>query len=304
MVQTGITDEIEVKEKSGGSAVITDKFGVLIAGSHTHRQEVRQHPGIGQGPKYQSNIPGVTETTGGLSCMPHDLRFLQVFGSETTGSGTYTVTPDNTLPTYTYKQEKVDGGGTATLETFKFGSFTLRVSEGNELEAELEGMAEDFKFDETETITTESPGGDPRPFFDCTLKIGGTAVGSVDTFVTDFNRNLEAFKGIEDDTGAAKRKPTEIIEKLFDVSFRAVVNIENSRAWEEMLDDTTDPLEVQEDPATQDVALDVNTSAGSATFKVITATMEEVSSEMENDAEKRTATLRGVGQDWKATGDT
>jgi len=286
MVETGITEEIELQEKSGGSEVLTDKLGLIQSATHTVSQSVETVASVGQGAQPQANVDGVAQIEGGVTCNPSNLEILELFGTFTdNGDGTYTVSPDDTLPSFTFKQLKVSGGGTAILDGFKFGSFSLSAENEGRLELTADGQGTSFKFDDSETITTESPETDVRKFFDAQVSIDGSTVGSVESFTVDFNRDLEAFKGIEDDAAGEKRTPTEIVEKIFDLSFDIVINIENGRAYEEGLGDSSSPYEVQDDRSNVDITITVETSAGSDEFKVFDALAEEVSAEQNNEGE-------------------
>lgn len=302
MVQTGVTDEIILEDS--GNTDITDELGVITSASHTVNQPVDQRRSIGQGAKPVTNLDNLAEITGGIECQPPKLEILKVFGSYTdNGNGTYTVTFDDTLPTHTFKQQKVDSGGTVTLTGFKFGSFSLSVSENETLSLSMDGQGTDFSNDTSETISTPSGDFSARQFFDCKLDIDGTNVGSVDSATIDLNRSLNAFKGIEDDASGEKRLPTEIIEENFELSFNIVINIENNRAYEEALDDTSSPLEVQDSRSNVPITLIVETDAGTDDFKLTGCLVDEVSSDQENNGQKRTATITGVAQDGTIDGD-
>jgi len=303
MVQTGITDEI-LLEETGGGTDITQFLGPITGAGHTVTQDVNQRKSIGQGVKPVTNLDTVAELQGSLDFQPGDMQWLQLFGSFTdNGDGTYTVTLDQTLDQYTFKQQKVDDGGTVTLDNFTFGSFTLDVGEGDTMSVSVDGQSTDFQNDTTETITTPAVTQEPRQFFQCYVEIGGTAVGSVDSASIDHNRSLQQFKGLEDDADGRKRLPTEIIPSDFSLSYSLVVNIENNRAYEEALDDTTSPLEIQDSRSDTTVTLVVETEAGTDRLELTGALFDEVSADMENNGEKRTATITGVALDATVNGD-
>lgn len=302
--QTFTADEATLQTTSGNNERL-DLFGHLKNISHTSSSDVNQSYSIGQGGAAQALTDGLQTNEAALTGQPPNLECLRVFGSYSVSSGTYTITPDDSLSTYTFKQQKVDGGGVVTLKEFKFGSYSLSIDSNANISVETDGQARVFDgYDDSETITTPSPAGAPREFFHATLKIDGTAVGSIEGFTQDFNRSLEAIKGIEDDSAGNKRQPTAIIEKLFDVSGNIVVNIENSRAYEEFLDDSSNPYKLQDDRTEVDIALEIDTSAGSDTHTVKGCLFEEISAEMNDDGDKRTASLAFVGRTWETTGDT
>jgi hypothetical protein len=171
------------------------------------------------------------------------------------------------------------------------------------LELAADGQGTTFKFDDSETITTEAPDTQVRKFFDAQVSMDGTTVGSVDSFTVDFNRDLEAFKGIEDDAAGEKRTPTEIVEKIFDVAFDIVINIENGRAYEEALGDSSSPYEVKDDRGNITVTVTVDTPAGTDDLELQGARPEEVSAEQNNEGEVLTASVSGVAQTWTVNGD-
>jgi len=304
MVENFIADEATLQEFSGGTEKIP-LFGHLKNISHTSNADVNQSYSIGQGGAAQSLQDGLQTNTAALTGEPPNLEVLQVFGDYTdNGDGTYTVVPADNLPRYTFKQQKIDGGGVITLDEYKFGSYSLSVESNGNISLETDGQARVFGgFDENETITTPEPAGNPREFFHATLKIDGTAVGSIESFSQDFNRNLEAIKGIEDDSAGNKRQPTAIIEKLFDVSGSTIVNIENSRAYEEFTGDTSSVYELQDERTEVDIELEIDTTAGTDTHTVKGCLFEEISAEMNDDGEKRTVSLAFVGRTWETNGD-
>jgi len=301
-LQTGISEDIEILDN--GSTDITDLFGVNTLASHNVEQETTPVPSIGQGTKPVATTDGVATIQGSITCQPSDLRVLQVFGSFTdNGDGTYTVTFDEKLPAHTFKQEKVDGNGTAELQGFKFGSMTLSVEEDGVLTLDASGLGNDFEFDESASVDTASPNLGPREFFQTSLSIDGTSVGSVESVEINMERELSSEKGIEDDAQGEKRTPTAILETAFNLDMVAVVNIENQRAWEEALGDTSSPYEPVDNRAPVPATLTVETPNGTDTVTLSGFLPEEVSSEMANDGEKRTATLAGTLQDITVDGD-
>lgn len=303
-IQTGISENIKVEEKSGGNTNITNRFGLLLNSSHTVVQPTETRGSIGSGAQPMATIDRVAEISGDIVCNPPKLRILEVFGNFIdNGDGTFTVNPTDTLETYTFKQQKVSGGGTVTLDDFKFGSFSLTAEEDSELELTLDGQALDFSASDSETITTETPDKNVREFFNAVVKIDGTAVGSVESFTVDFNRNLESFKGIEDDAAGEKRKPSVIIEKLFDISYDITINVENLRAYEEALDDSSSPYEIQDSRSNVDIEIVLDTADGQDTLTLSNTRSDEVSSEQSADVDKVTATITGVAQDWQVNGD-
>lgn len=302
MVETGLSEQISIKDS--GSTEKADLLGIITAADHTKTDDVTQLASIGQGAQYQQNVDGLVEITGSVTGMPANLKALQFLGTLTdNGDGTYTVTPDETLPEYTFKQQKIEGGGTVTMDNFKFGSFSLSCSEGENMELELSGMAKDFQEDESETISTPAVSGTVRRFFDTKVKMSGSVVGSLDSWTVDFNRNLEAFKGIEDFDSGDKRKPTELIEKLYDISFNFEINITDHTAYKEAMDSSSSPHTINDNRGNTTVEVVIDTSAGTDTLQLTNSRPDEVSSDMANDAEKRTVTLTGVAQDWQVDGD-
>lgn len=304
MVETGLADAISVVDSNGSGSEIVNKFGILVGAQHSQSQDVTQKSSIGLQPRVQENLDGVAEISGQITSNPPNLQVLEIFGTFTdNGDDTYTVEPDENLPVFEMEQQKIDGGGVATLEGFKFGSFSLSVQEDQELELEVSGMGDGFEFDDTATISQSQPDGSPRRFFDCKVKMDGTVVGSVDTATLDFNRDLEAFKGIEDDAAGEKRTPTELIEKMFGLSFNIVINIEDATAYEKALDDAGNPYTIQDERSDITISIVIDTDAGTDEITYTGARAEEVSADMANDVEKRTATVSGVAQDWDVDGD-
>ena len=300
--ETGMADEVKI-EDAGDSSDYTQYLGRITAASHTVSPDVTQGYTIGDW-KPKENIDGLTTIEGSVTCSPPNLKLLQLVGtySEDTDEGIYSISLDKILGKTTFKQQKIGDGGVATLSGFKFGSYTMRVGEDQDLEIELSGQGDDFDLDTSTTITTPSANSyDTKKYYDVKVSIDGDTVGSAASVTADYNRDLEAIKGMEDNSS---RTPTEIIEKNFDHSFDIDINITNADAYSKMLDDASSPYTIQDERSDQDIVVTIDTSAGNDTYTMKNCRMEEISSDMDDSKDKRIATIRGVCRDVEISGDT
>ncbi len=297
-IQTGISDEVVIEEKDSGTD-ITQYLGRITGASHTYRDPTDQGYGIGDW-KPQEIMEGQVTIEGSVTCMPPDLQPFRLIGTYTDEDGTYTITPDKKLTEMTFKQQKIDDGGVVTIDSFKFGSYTMRFGEDQDLEIEFSGQGKSFQLDTGSTIDTPSSTYDTRRFYDVKVAIDGETIGSVSSFTADFNRDLEAVRGLED---SSSRTPTEIIEKNFDHSFDIDINITDGDAYKHALNDTSSPYTVQDNKSTVDVTVTITTSSGSDEYQMTGCMVSEISSDMSDDAEKRIASIRGVATDVTIDGD-
>ncbi len=297
--ETGMADEVKIID-AGDSSDYTQYLGRITAASHTVSPDVAQGYTIGDW-KPKENIDGMTTIEGSVTCNPPNLKLLQLVGTYSEGSGTYSISLDKILGKNTFKQQKIGDGGVATLSGFKFGSYTLRVGEDQDLEVELSGQGDDFDLDTSATITTPSSTYDTKKYYDVTVSIGGDTIGSAASVTADYNRDLEAVKGMEDNSN---RTPSEIIEKNFDHSFDMDINITDADAYNKALDSSSSPYTIQDERSDQDIVITISTSAGSDTYTMKNCRMEEISSDMDDSKDKRIATIRGVCRDVEISGDT
>lgn len=292
--KTGVTDEVNVVEESG-STDITDELGLIQSASWDIRDPAERANSVGGGTTSQQFVDGLIVPNVTLSVAVPDLRALQLVGSLSSGSITF----DDALPKHTQKFQ-VDTSTVLEVTGVKFGRAVVNVSRGNLVTIDFEGIGTDFTFSDS-TISTSISTDDVLTYLDATYKVGGTAVGSVDSATFTYQRDISAERGLEDTSAGSKRLPTEIIERIKDVSSDATIEITDNTAWKEVHDDATLPVEPQDSRSTVDVALDLG---GGGQLDMTGGKFTSNQGELADDNDIRTVDVEYVGQDASVSGIT
>lgn len=290
--KTGITDEINVIEESG-STDITDQLGLVQSASWDIRDPAQRGNSVGGGTTTQQFIDGLIVPTVNLSLAVPSFEALQLVGSLSSGNVTF----DDTLPKHTQKFQ-VDDSTVLEVTGVKYGRAVVNVSRGNMVTIDFEGIGTDFAFKDT-TISTSLTTDDMLTYLDATYKIDGTVVGTVDSASITYERNISAERGIEDTSSGEKRLPTEIIERIKDVSSDATIEITDDTAWKEVHDDSTLPVEPQDSRATVDVAIDLGDGGQ---LDLTGGKFQSEGGELAADNEIRTVDTEYQGQDASVSG--
>lgn len=296
--KSGISDKALV-EDSGGSE-ITDDIGWVDTASHTITNNSEKKASVNSGSSYAYILDGQIDVEGALTARILDLKALKLLGTyeEDTEAGTWEVSLDDELPTHTFKQKITEGTDrTILLKDFKFGRAVIRLNKGEEVTIDFEGMGKDAEVQETDISPTE-PSDEPLSYLDATVKIGGTAVGSLDSGSITYTRSLEAVRGIED---TSARTATELIEKLKDFTFDLTFEITDGEAWERAFGTSSYPLSTQEDRDNTTVSIVLGDTEG--TIELSDARANDVENELASDGEIRTATITGDALDATVSGD-
>lgn len=272
---TGISDKVKILD-SGSSEV---SFGFIQSASHRIDNRMETRAGVGGGTSYQYHFDRVVEISGSIDTFPTSLEILKIFGSYSSGSVTFT----DTLPEHTI-QMNTDGSNYIEITGAKFGSFTLEITKGEEVKLSVDFMGKSAEV-KSGTISYSMPSVDPLNFLDAKVKIGGSYVGSLETTTIKYNRDLEAVRGIENVSDGDKRKPSEIIEKLKNITFDMTIEITDNTAWTQVMGGST----IQD--SRSDVTIVIETANGDIT--ITGCRVNDLDSDKGADGEIRTAKISG-----------
>jgi hypothetical protein len=275
-----------------GVTDITDDLGYIESAGYDIRNNHEDYPSINGGTKYQYTLDGVCEIDGTLSVSILDFKALKLMG---TLDGSWEVTLDDTLPSFTFKTVN-EVGKLMNLNDFKFGRVTVRFNKTEKrITADFEGKGLSYEIT-TGAISPSVPSTIPLQSLDLSVKLGDTAVGSVASGTITYDRELEAVRGIESTSAGDKRKATALIEKLKNFEFDLEIEVTDSTPWTKALGGT-----VIQDTRT-DTTLDLIGSDTQGTI-ALTGVRADVSQELTAGAEIVTVRLTGTAKDATITGD-
>ncbi|MEA3432407.1 MAG: hypothetical protein U9R01_07045 [candidate division WOR-3 bacterium] len=287
---TGILDEVQIFDST--STDITADVGHINTASYGLDHKTKQYPSIGGGASYVELIDDFVDIKTSLSIHPLSGTgfngVAQLFGTITTDVTWSWAWPD-TLPEFKINASLISGEY-AELTNVKFGSWSIKASKGNPVEVTLDGLAKNFKI-VAGTATNTPPATSRLVYLDGYGKIDGTAVGSIDNISIDGSRGLEAVRGIESTAAGSRRLPSEIIEKMKDISFSATIEITDDLAYQKALGDSALPYEIVDTRA--NIALDMylNSQVKIALTNCAIQTLDHGKSA---DAEIRTVDIKGI----------
>lgn len=225
----GVSDKIQVLEETAygdGGAGGEIVFGI------TRRFEWRVETSTNKTWGLETSGPGATVITDGILVvsgsheweLTNGSEFKAIFGTKT-GTGTYTLSTANTLPSYAVKA--VDGDDFILISGIKYSKFTVTVSRDETIlvSADWFGQRVQDTSDFTPTVTSVLP----LTYADGCLKFGGTAQTEVDSIVVEINRSVVPRKFIECSADSEGRRIiSSLIEGPLDVNFNGVMGAKRS----------------------------------------------------------------------------
>lgn len=295
--KTGISDQAVVKN-SGGTE-ITDELGRIGTVSWDIQDDAERIADVNSGADYASTVDTLITMQGSLSLMAPGFRVMKLMGSETTGSGTWTISLDDTLPKHTLQAQATEED-IVEFTGVKFGSVRAEATQGDFLRLTFDWMATDFSFKNT-TITGATPNDEPVTWLDGSATLNSVAM-SLENATLRYDRNLQSVRGIESTTAGEKRLPSELIEQVKDLSFDASVEIEDETPFEQSHDDTSFPIEPVDSRSDKNFKLDFGGTAGS--WDMTGGRVFSQSGELNEEKDVRTADLEGHARGATITGDT
>ena len=277
--QTGISDQVKVLDSTPAEV----SFGWIQGASHRIDNRMETRGAIGGGADFQYHLDKVVETTGTIETFPTSLEILKVFGSYSQGSITFT----DTLPEHTI-QMNTDSGNYIEISNAKFGRFSLEITKGEEVRLSVDFMGKSAET-KSGSISYTLPTSSPLNFLDAKVKIDGSYVGSVESVSVEYNRDLEAVRGIENISSGDLRKPSEIIEKMKAISFNITIEITNGTAWNQVMGGST----IQD--SRSDITIVIETGNGDITLTG--SRVNDLDADKGADGEIRTVKISGNALD-------
>jgi len=321
--KTGLSDAVQIQDSSG-----TDLFSsvdVNISGA-THDVTIPSDrlASIGSGASYVSRADQPVEVTGDISLRAISLKPFELIGNRTDNADVYTIEPttDDILPEWDFVQQITDtetihlsgyddsGAEPSPAEGFKFDEATLSIEKDSPVSMSFSGLGL-YAEVQSETITTNNSELDPENWLDAHVEIDGTEVGSVDSAEVTIARDGEAVRGIENQKENFKLLPTQVVERMRDVSFNMTIEITDSQAWQEVFDDDSTPLYASDDRSEVQINVvlgdrddgdETNFSQGGE-IQVKDALVTNASADLSDDAEVRTVDIEGNARSWTVKGE-
>lgn len=320
--KTGLADEVKLEDSSGND--LTD-IGYFQTASHDISINSETLSAIGSGAKAVDRLDQPMEVSGDLSLRTTDLIATRLIGeySEPTAS-TWRVdfsgiSNDDKLPEFKYFQQisnsqtLVMGGwsyssGTISPEPgFKFTSATLTIEQEGAVELEFEGLGTYAEIQDTTISTTLPSSLGMANWIDASVRIDGTAVGSLDTVEVSIDRNGEVVRGIESRVRDTRLLPDEVIEQELEIEFTLTIEVSDVQSWEELFQQTSFPLQPEGERSERQIEVDLgDNSSGNnvrGTLVLENALPDSVEGELSDDKDIRTVTLSGKTRTAHAEGD-
>lgn len=276
---TGISDVCLVFDE--GDADITNTLGHIMGVRYDLGNQVTQYGSCGGGADYLENIHNVIDATVGVTIHPTDLGSclaeFDPFGASSD------ICPEVNFKFNVWGEDA--SMKVIYLKDAKMGTMTVRLSKDNPVEVEVSGKAKDYQID-TGSISHTPPSASREYYLDGYVTMGGSPVGSVDNFTITVERGVEAVRGCEQVSAGDRRLPTEIIEKMRDISFDGTVEITDSAMFTHLMGNAS---AIQDSPS--DIA--VTLVLDSTTVTLTGCAMDTVGVDRTSDGEVRTLTVRG-----------
>jgi hypothetical protein len=286
-VNSGLSENIEFVDENGDS--IQNLFGSYNSASFIIDESTRREGTIGNDGKPTEISDGPVENRASITCKPETLEILKIMGSYDSNAGT--VTFDKFLP----KHQELNGQHTANkrfnFQDFKVGGFTLTSEIDGTVTIEFSPIHAEKGQIQDQTVDLSAVKGSPLQWVDTTVKINGSQFGITESVNSELNRNINPEYGL-----GQGREPAEITEGQYNINLSFVVKVQDSSAWEELLDQTTYPLTVQDERSPiSELSIDFGDGQGEL---VITNGKAEINTfDMDEEKDTRTVELSFEAED-------
>jgi len=292
-VESGFAENIEFIDENGDS--IQNLFGAFSSASFLINESTRPEGTFNNEGKPAEISDGPVTFESSIECKPNSLEILKIMGSFDSQNGT--ISFPGKLP----KHDQLVGQFTDTPERFNFEFFKVG---GFTLSAELDGtvllefdpiLAQQGEIQE-KSVDVPAVKQSPLQWTDAQVKIDGLVFGTVESFEVSVDRDLNSEHGLGEG-----RKPSEITEGGFDISFSFVSKIRSSTTSKDdqyklLLDDDNRPLNVK-DERTPVSEISVQFGIGGEEIVVSNGKAEINSLDFDEDKDTRTVELDFQGTD-------
>lgn len=288
MAESGLSERIEFVDDSGTN--IEDDFGAYSSASFQIADANRREGTIGNDGRAAAISDGPVENVANIVCKPQTLEILKIMGTFDSNAGT--ISFDKFLP----KHQVLNGQYTANerfhFEDFKVGGFILSADIDASVTIEFGPIYAETGQIEQQTVSVNDADATPLQWTDTVVKINGTQFGVTESVAGQtLNRNLNPEYAL-----GQGREPVEHTEGQFNIQPSFVIKVEDAEPWEELLDDTTYPLTVQDSrsPITE-ISFDFGDGNGEL---VITNAKAEINTfDMDEEKDTRTVELSFNAED-------
>lgn len=288
MVEVGLSENIELVDENASN--IEQDFGAFASASFIKTENSRREGTIGNDGKPTVIADGPVENRAAITCKPESLEILKVMGSFNSGAGT--ITFDKFLPELDELNGQFTDSHRFHYENVKFGGFNLAAEVDATVTIEFSPIHATFGEIQQNTVDTAAVDGSPLQWTDAVVKVDGSQFGIVESVTGDtLNRNLSPEYGL-----GQGREPAEIVEGQFNIQPSFVVKVEDAEPWKELLDDTTFPLQTQDERSPiSEVSFDFGDGNGEIVFTNLKA---EISTfDMDEEKDTRTVELSFEAED-------
>jgi len=288
-IQSGLSENIELIDQNSNN--IQDLFGAYSSASFIIDESARREGTIGNDGKPTEIMDGPVENRATVECKPESLEILKVMGSYDSNAGT--ITFDANLPLLNELNGQHTDNERFHFTNVKFGSFTLTSELDDTVLIEFDPVHAETGEIEEQTVDVNPVKGSPLQWTDTVFKINGSQFGVTESVTSTLDRNISAEHGL-----GQGREPAEIIEGQFDIELSFLVKVQDASAWEELLDDTTYPLTVQ-DQRSPINELSIDFGDGNGELVVEEGKAEINTFDMEEEKDVRTVELTVQGENIK-----
>jgi len=288
MVEVGLSENIELVDETGSN--IEQDFGAFASASFIIDESTRREGTIGNDGRATEISDGPVENRATITCKPETLEILKVMGSYDSGAGT--ITFDKFLPELNVLNGQHTDSHRFHFENVKFGGFTLNSEIDATVTIEFTPIHASLGEIQENTVDVAAVDGSPLQWTDTVVKIDGTQFGTVESVAGDtLNRNISPEYALGEG-----REPAEIVEGQFNIQPSFVVKVEHVEAWKELLDDSSFPLQTQDERTPiNEVSFDFGDGNGEL---VITNAKAEINTfDMDEEKDTRTVELSFQAKD-------
>lgn len=288
MVEVGLSENIELVDETGTN--IEQDFGAFASAAFIKEESNRREGTIGNDGRPAEISDGPVENRASITCKPETLEILKVMGSYDDVAGT--ITFDKFLPEHNVLNGQHTADHRFHFENVKVGGFNLSAETDATVTIDFSPIHATFGEIQENTVNVTAVDGSPLQWTDAVVKIDGKQFGIVESVAGDtLNRNINPEYGL-----GQGREPVEITEGQFNIQPSFVVKVENAEPWKELLDDTTFPLQTQDNRSPiSEVSFDFGDGNGEL---VITNTKAEINTfDMDEEKDTRTVELSFNAED-------
>lgn len=293
MSEQGLAEDIEFIDSNGTN--ITSDFGLFSTSSFIIDESAREERGVATSGKPGAILDGPVENRATITCKPETLEVLKIMGSFDSSAGTIEFTEN--LPEHDILRGQFATDNYFEFNDLKIGGFTLEANIDEAVTINFDPIHAKSGQIVQGTVSDYTPDANPLNWTDADVKIDGSSFGIVESVAgTALDRDINAEHGL-----GQGRDPAEIIEGNYSINPSFVIKVEDAKAWEKVLDDSSYPLTVSDSRDTiSEISFDFGT--GNGELVITNAKLEIDTFDMDEEKETRTIELSVFAKDIKVRG--